>query len=139
MYGLVAGFTATSAWGTPASRARPAPTRCCLDRLYEVLKGLHARHRGRPGPPLEPARHHLGAGHLLLATDAGWLDVLGVWVGGRGYPELLPHTVLLEIEGRNVRVLDLPTILTIKRELGAPKDQAQTHLIEATLKLRGEA
>jgi hypothetical protein len=107
-----------------------------LDRLYGVLLSLHARVRGRPGPPLTPARHNLGPGHLLLDTDAGWLDVLGTLVGGRSYADLQPHTIELVIEGRRLAVLDLETILEIKRELDTPKDRAQNQLIEATLARR---
>ncbi len=59
-----------------------------LDRLHGVLLGLRARMRGRPGPPLTPERHHLGPGHLLLDTDAGWLYILGTLVGGRAFVDL---------------------------------------------------
>lgn len=107
-----------------------------LDRLYGVLLSLHARMRGRLGAPLTPARHHLGPGHLLLDTDAGWLDILGTLVGGRAYVDLQAHTITLVIEGRRLAVLDLETILEIKRELDTPKDRAQIQLIEATLARR---
>lgn len=107
-----------------------------LNRLYAVLLSLHARIRGRPGPPLSPARQHLGPGHLLLDTDAGWLDILGTLVGGRVYLDLRPHTIELAIEGRRIVVLDLLTVLEIKRELDTPKDRAQIQLIEATLARR---
>lgn len=108
-----------------------------LDRLHGVLTELHARFRGRPGPPLVPGRGHLGPGHLLLDTDAGWLDVLGTLVGGRGYAELLPRSIPLDLAGRRVDVLRLETVLEIKRELDRPKDRLQAQLIETTLRRRG--
>ncbi len=49
-----------------------------IDRLMQVLAGLHARYRGRSGPPLPPDRSALlGPGHSLFMTDLGPLDVLG--------------------------------------------------------------
>jgi hypothetical protein len=104
-----------------------------LDRMYAVLLSLHATLRGRPGPPLTPARHHLGPGHLLLKSDQGWLDVLGTLHGSRGWDELAPRATMLEVEGRAIRVLDLATIREIKAELATPRDQAHILMIDAVL------
>jgi hypothetical protein len=82
---------------------------------------------------MTPARHHLGAGLLLLDTDAGWLDILGTLIGGRMYADLRDHSVELAIEGRRIVVLGLRTILEIKRKLDTPEDRAQIQRIEATL------
>lgn len=139
---ILVGGMATIAQGVPYATQDtdivPRLTPANLDQLYGVLVALHARLRGRPGAPLAPARHHLGPGHLLLDTDGGWLDILGTLVGGRTYEDLEPQTLELEIRERRIRVLDLPTILAIKRELGGAKDQPQILLIEATLARRGQ-
>jgi hypothetical protein len=105
-----------------------------LDRLHQVLQRVHARFRGRTGPPLSPTRAHLGPGHILLDTDVGWLDVLGTLVGNRTYTDLAAMSHRLDIEGRAILVLRLEAVLAIKRELDSPKDRAQIQLIEATLR-----
>lgn len=52
-----------------------------------------------------------GAGHHLLNTSAGPLDVLGTIAGGRDYEILLPHTVELMLdETTGIRILDLETL-----------------------------
>ncbi len=67
--------------------------------------------------------HLLGKGQLLLSTRMGPLDLLGALHDGRDYQELLPHTTPYEVEGRVLRVLDLPTLIEVKTAAGRPKDK----------------
>src|SRR5438094_2100646 len=54
-----------------------------LQRLLEMLRALDAHYRGRPGRRLEPDLHHLAsAGHQLLMSRLGPIDVLGTIEGG---------------------------------------------------------
>jgi hypothetical protein len=107
------------------------------DRLFAFLHGRHARFRWRPGPPLLLQRHHLGGtGHVLLATDLGWFDVLGAIEGGRRYPDLLPRSFAIDLDGRSIQVLDLEAIVELKRASKNDKDRAQLPLLEATLAMR---
>lgn len=58
-----------------------------VDRLLAFLGSVDGRYRGRPaGQILRPMREALlGAGHHLLSTTLGPLDVLGAVEGGRGF------------------------------------------------------
>jgi hypothetical protein len=82
-----------------------------------------------------PDRSHLSsAGHQLLITPCGPLDLLGAIGKGRGYEELLPRTTLVQIApGLAVRVLDLETLIEVKEETGGEKDKIVLPILRATL------
>ena len=106
-----------------------------IDRLIPALEALDARYRGQAGRTMRPDASHLASqGHQLLMTLAGPLDLLGVIGHGRGYEELLPHTVELKAgAGANVRVLDLKTLIETKEEAGRDKDRAVLAILRRTL------
>jgi hypothetical protein len=103
-------------------------------RLLRVLASLDAtyRHDARRLRPQES--HLLGPGHQLLTTTLGDLDCLGTIAGDRGYEDLLPDSVALEIaDGASVRVLSLPALIAAKERTGRPKDLAVLPVLRATL------
>jgi hypothetical protein len=106
-----------------------------LDRLMAALTSLNARYRGRSVENrLPPDRAALAtAGHSLFVTDLGPLDCLGEIEGERGYDELVPLSLELEIDGGRCRVLGLETIVAIKRASTAAKDRLMLPVLEATL------
>jgi len=58
----------------------------------------------------------------------------GTIAGDRGYEDLLPDTVALELaDGARVRVLSLPALIAAKERTGRPKDLAVLPLLRATL------
>jgi hypothetical protein len=70
-------------------------------------------------------------------TRAGPLDLLGLAVGGRGYEDLLKHTVSVQVAAeRKIQVLDLATLILLKEELGREKDLAALPLLRRTLQER---
>jgi hypothetical protein len=103
-------------------------------RLLRVLAALDATYR-HDARRLRPQESQLtGPGHQLLTTALGDLDCLGTIAGDRGYEQLLPETVLLEIaEGASVRVLTLPALIAAKEATGRPKDLAVLPVLRATL------
>lgn len=109
-----------------------------IRRLVDVLLAIDARYRGRPaGDVLRPTEGALaGAGHSLLQTRLGPLDILGAIEGGRDYDELLPDTIEVDLDGQTVRVLDLATIVALKRTSTRPKDQRMLPILEETLRRR---
>ena len=109
-----------------------------VTRLTEALQALGAFYREQPSKRLSPqARDLSGPGHHLLMTDAGPLDLLGTVVGDRAFEDLLPHAVELKVaEGVRVRVLDLPTLIAHKEELGRDKDRATLPILRKTLEER---
>lgn len=106
-----------------------------IDHLMRALEALDASYRGQAGRTMRPTPPHLSSpGHQLLMTQAGPLDLLGVIGSGRGYDELLAHTLTLEVgAGVKVRVLDLATLIETKEEAGRDKDRAVLAILRRTL------
>lgn len=107
-------------------------------RLVDALLAVDAHYRGRAlGDKLPPTIEILrGPGHSLLQTRFGPVDVLGAIEQGRDYDALLPDTIDLELSGRRVRILDLATIVELKRMSTRPKDRQMLPILEATLARR---
>ena len=110
-----------------------------VKRLLTFLASIDARYRGRPdGQVLRPeASTLLGAGHSLLVTAHGPLDILGAIEGGRTFEDLLGHTIEVDIGGNPVRILGLPMLAELKRRSNHPKDQYTLAILEETLRRRG--
>lgn len=103
-----------------------------VERLLRALDALEARYRIRPD--LKPNASHLSSpGHQLLMTPLGPLDVLGVIGSDWSYETLLPHSEEMDIGGRKMLVLDLPTLIRTKEEAGNDKDRAVLPLLRRTL------
>lgn len=106
-----------------------------LERLLAALGELEAEYR-TPGPPgRRPDRSHLAsAGHLLLMTRHGPLDLLGAIGHGHDYFALLSRSVEMEVGGGVVvRVLDLPSLIQVKEQTGGEKDRAALATLRRTL------
>lgn len=100
-------------------------------RLDSALSQLHARYRGHE-PPLAPTLDDiLAGGHLLLATDAGPLDMLG-FIGERErFDDLAADVVQIEVAGLPVPVLSLDALIRQKRRLARDKDLVALRLLHA--------
>src|SRR5580692_4152356 len=106
-----------------------------LPRLLAALQELGAYYRGQGARRIAPNLSYLASpGHHLLATTAGSCDILGTITGERGYEELLPHSeeMLLALD-QKIRVLDLPTLIQIKEEVGRDKDKMVLPTLRNTL------
>jgi hypothetical protein len=105
-------------------------------KLVLALSAMDAIYRLQAERRLRPNASHLSSpGHHNLITNCGPLDVLGTIGRGLTYEHLLPHTTEMEVAaGLRVRVLDLPTIITLKEELGGEKDLAVLPILRRTLK-----
>jgi hypothetical protein len=110
-----------------------------VDRLLAFLESVDARYRSRPpGPVLRPTREALlGAGHQLLMTTLGPLDLLGAIEGGLGYPDLLPDALPIEVEGQRVRVVRLRKLAELKRNATSTKDRLVLAILLDTLQRTG--
>lgn len=112
-----------------------------IQRL-SALEALEAHYRTLKD--LKPDASHLSsAGHQLLLTCFGLLDILGEIGNGRGYGELLRDSVEMNVEPETaIRLLSLEALIRIKEEtardknnvvwlsFGAPwkKDQSESDL-----------
>jgi hypothetical protein len=108
-----------------------------VERLLELLLQLDATMRyDFANRGLRPTAELLaGKGHLNLSTSLGPLDPL-CDLDGLGFDELLPHSQSIVDEGRLLRVLDLPTLITVKTKAGRPKDRLVLPILIATLEER---
>ena len=95
-----------------------------LTRLVKALAPLRPYWRGAPrGLPFEWSVATLREGlNFTLTTSAGAIDLVGEITGGGQYSDLLPHALTITIFGRDVRLLDLPWLIRLKRAAGRPKD-----------------
>ena len=107
-----------------------------IDRLVNALNELGAKYRSHPD--LAPERSHLeSAGHRLLKTTAGPLDVLGTIEAGLDYEALLASSKPLSIGPEiTVRVPTLDVLIRLKEGSSNPKDQLQLGLLR-TVQERG--
>jgi len=109
-----------------------------LDRLLAALKELEAVYRGRGSQRLLPTSAALaGSGHHLLMTAGGPLDLLGTIGAGRGFTELVGHTVAVEVETMHLRILDLKTLVQVKEETAREKDLLTLHILKRLLEEGG--
>jgi hypothetical protein len=101
-----------------------------------ALDSLEAIYWAQPDRRIKPSAAHLSSpGHLLLLTRFGPLDLLGMIGAGRGYQELLAHTVEMKFDGDlRIRVLDLETLIQTKEEIAGEKDNAVLPILRQTLK-----
>ena len=95
-----------------------------LERLVVALAPLRPYLRGAPpGLPFDWSVSTLRAGlNFTLATTVGSIDLLGEIIGGGTYERLLPHALKITLFGDEVRLLNLPWLIRVKRAAGRPKD-----------------
>lgn len=109
-----------------------------IQRLLTALQAMGALDRDLAGRKLKPTASHLTAGgHNLLNTMLGPLDVLG-YIGAVGaerrYGDLLPDSVEIPVRGqRQLRVLNLPTLIAVKQEANREKDRVVLPLLRQVL------
>lgn len=70
---------------------------------------------------------------MLVTTALGPLDCPGTIVEGRGFEELLSHSETVSDEGTEFRVVDLPTLIEIKKKTGRAKDRLMLPVLVALL------
>jgi hypothetical protein len=105
-------------------------------RLLGAFDDLGAHFRGHT-PSLRPVREDILAGrHLLLATTAGPLDVLGFIGRGDRFEDLADHVRPMDIAGLSVPLLGLDELIRQKEIMGRDKDQAALRLLREVKKQR---
>ncbi len=106
-----------------------------VNKLMPALVELESIYRAQGSRILKPKKEDLiTAGHHLLMTRAGPLDVLGTIGRNRGYEDLLDHCVTMKLsEDIEVRLLRLETLIETKKEAGRDKDKAVLAILQQTL------
>jgi hypothetical protein len=105
-------------------------------RLLAVLQAIHAVARNDDRRIVPGPSHLLGPGHILLTTDNGDFDCLGTVDSDKSFDDLLPFSRAIRFDAVEIRVLDLATLIEVKRRAGRPKDLAVLPVLEATLEER---
>lgn len=108
-------------------------SRTNLERIAKRLRPFKPYLRGAPpGLPFKLDVPTLRNGlNFTLTTHLGDLDLLGEVVGGGGYRDLLPHTFDVDAFGVKFKCVDLPTLISLKRAAGRPKDLESIAELEA--------
>jgi hypothetical protein len=93
-------------------------------RLAAALGAHHPYLRGAPpGLPFSWDERTIRNGlNFTLTTDLGDLVLLGEVAGGGNYDRLLAHSKQVTGFGLAFRVVDLKTLISLKRAAGRPKD-----------------
>ena len=105
-----------------------------LGRLLDALVELDAKYRDLTGRELRPDRAGLsGAGHHLLITSCGPLDVLGAIGDASTYDSLLADAVERQLNGHPVKILGLAALIRTKEAAGRDKDRAVLEILRRTL------
>jgi hypothetical protein len=104
-----------------------------LNRIVTALAPFEPYLRGAPpGLPFEWSVATLRRGlNFTLTTTTGDIDLLGEIVGGGRYEDLLPHSTAVRVFGHDIRILDLPWLVRVKRAAGRPKDLEAIAELEA--------
>jgi hypothetical protein len=105
-----------------------------IKRLLAFLKSIRAFHRRSDEKIITPTEKHLSAkGHSLFTTHFGPLDVLAVIEKGRSYQDLIEHTIKINFRGQTIRVLELETLIELKKSSQDPKEKFRLPILEETL------
>ena len=110
-----------------------------VQRLLVALAELDAHYRLQPERRIRPAASQLlSAGHQLLMTRFGPLDLLGSIGKSRGYEELLEHVNQVEAGASDrIKVLRLAKLIEVKSETAGDKDLATLPILRRTLEEKG--
>lgn len=114
----------------------PDDSEANVDRLASALIALEATVREvaerhlplTPGMLLDTAQAQHG-GQLRLLTTWGPLDVLWRLHDGQRFADLLPHSVVLSDDERQVRVVDVDTLIAIKTRAGRVRDREDVAIL----------
>jgi hypothetical protein len=106
-----------------------------ITKLLEFLESVDAIHRRPDDKIIEPKERDLSEkGHALFTTRLGPLDVLAFIEDDRAYADLLQNSVALEFRGYTIRVLELETMIQLKKISENPIDRQRLPVLEETLR-----
>ena len=93
-------------------------------RIAEALKPYHPRPRDFPADlPFVWDEATIRNGSMLtLKTDAGDIDLLAEVSGLESFDEVKAKSILVDAFGKQIAILDLPSLIRSKRAAGRPKD-----------------
>jgi len=99
-----------------------------IQKLFKFLKSIDSYLRRPDDRIIEPTAEDLKAKY-------GPLDVLAFIEKGHGFEELIANSTEIDFHSYKVSVLNLETILELKRDSKDPRDRQRLPIYEETLKL----
>ena len=108
--------------------------------IIKSLAGTRPRWRHRPDlPVITPDNPQLeGLKNLYLVCDLGQMDVLGEMPEAGTYAEVARRAVEVDFRGILCRVVDLDTLITVKRTVGREKDRRALPELELLRRLKAD-
>jgi len=106
-----------------------------ISKLFTFLKSIDAIYRRPDNKIIVPKEEDLsGMGHSLFSTRLGPLDVLAFIEQEKTYEDLFKHTIEIEFRGHTIHVLDLKTLIELKKKSKDPKDKQRLPVLEETFR-----
>lgn len=106
-----------------------------ISRLFAFLKSIDAIYRRPDDKIIEPRKEDLvEMGHALFSTRLGPLDILAFIEEGKTYDDLIKHSLTINFRGRAIRVLDIRTLIELKKSSKDAKDKQRLPVLEETLR-----
>ena len=106
-----------------------------ITRLFNFLKSVDAIYRRPDDKIISPGKDDFsGLVHALFPTRAGPLDILAVIEEGKTYEDLIDHTIEINFRDHALHVLNLETLISLKKASRNPKHQQQLLILEETLR-----
>jgi predicted nucleotidyltransferase len=106
-----------------------------ISKLIAFLKSINAIYRRSDDKVIGPCERDISQmGHFLFTTRFGPLDVLAFIEQGKVYEDLLEHTIEIELRGHKIRVLNLKTLVELKKTSRDSKDKQRLTVLEETLR-----
>lgn len=102
-----------------------------MRRILNALKDINPIHRANKQPLGKTASSLTKFKNLYLLTDIGSIDLIGKVSGIGSYPDLLAHSIEIDLFGRKCKVLDIDGLIRSKREMGRSKDKETIIQLEA--------
>lgn len=104
-----------------------------ISKLFQFLKSIDAIYRRPDDKIIEPKKEDF-SGHALFSTQLGPLDVLAYIEEGKTYEDLIEYTVKIDFRGYTIRVLDIRTLIELKKDSEDPKNKQRLPVLEETLR-----
>ncbi len=106
-----------------------------ISKLLKFLKSINAIYRRPDNKIIVPKEEDFsGMGHALFSTRLGPLDVLSFIEQEKTYHDLIEQTVEIEFRGHIIHVLDIRTLIDLKKTSKDPKDRQRLPVLEETLR-----
>lgn len=108
--------------------------------IIRALEGVRPRWRHRPDlPVIKPDNPQLhGLKNMYLVSDLGMMDVLGEVPEAGTYAEVAARAGRVDFRGIPVPVVDLDTLIAIKRAVGRAKDVRALPELELLRRLKSD-